>query len=151
MKKQEELFRELSDMMKETKEGKLHWKVEVRTTEYNDASEKPVEQEDGMKWTIDECYVSFYCSYRGREFCMITYELIKSAEGHVVSSNMVFLPPLRMRYFDLHTLASYSVETSPVLLDQIHRLWEMLLDMYKANPERVSLKVTPGALTIEDE
>lgn len=151
MKKQEELFRELSDMMKETKEGRLRWKVEVQTTEYNDTSEKPVEQEDGKKWTIDECYVSFSCSYRGREFCMITYELMKSAEGHTVSSNMVFLPPLSMRYFDLHTLASYSVETSSVLLEQIHKLWEMLLGMYKADPESVALKVSPGALTIEDE
>ena len=60
---------------------------------------------------------------------MITYEMIKTAkqagsgENRVTSSNMVFLPPLGLRFFDLHTLLPYSVEVSNVLLDAIHRLW----------------------------
>ena len=65
MKKQEEIFREFQEMMGETKEGRIRWSVEVMTTEANPAEEKPVEHEDGLDWTIDECYVSYYCKYKG--------------------------------------------------------------------------------------
>ena len=81
---------------------------------------------------------------------MITYELIKTAGDRITSSNMVFLPPLGMRYFDLRTLLPHSVETSAVLLDQIHQLWVMLLDMYKVDKGSIYLDVKPGKLTIED-
>ena len=57
VKKQEEIFREIQEMMGETKEGRIRWSVEVMTTEANPAEEKPVEHEDGLDWTIDECYV----------------------------------------------------------------------------------------------
>ncbi|MCM1237063.1 MAG: hypothetical protein NC489_43870 [Ruminococcus flavefaciens] len=139
-------------MIKATKEGKIDWTVEVQTTETNDAAKKPVEEEDDIKWTVDECYVSFYCKYQGNEFLMITYEMIKNAEKeHKVSTmNMVFLPPLTVRLFNLHTLMPYSVEASAVLLEQIHKLWELLLEMYKAKSEHVALDVTAGALEIED-
>ena len=33
MKKQEEIFREIQEMMGETKEGRIRWSVEVMTTE----------------------------------------------------------------------------------------------------------------------
>lgn len=88
---------------------------------------------------------------------MITYEMIKTAkqagsgESRVTSSNMVFLPPLGLRFFDLHTLLPYSVEVSNVLLDAIHRLWVLLLDMYKTDKGSVYLNVSPGTLVIEDE
>lgn len=58
MKKQEEIFHEIQDMMGETKEGRIRWSVEVQTTEANPVEEKPVEHEDGLDWTIDEWYVS---------------------------------------------------------------------------------------------
>ena len=106
MKKQEEIFHEIQDMMGETKEGRIRWSVEVMTTEANPAEEKPVEHEDGLDWTIDECYVSYYCKYKGKDF---------------------------------------------VLLDAIHRLWVMLLDMYKVDKGSIYLNVRPGTLTIEDE
>lgn len=150
MKKQEELCRELTELMKETKAGKIRWNVEVQTTEANAPEEKPVETEDGIDWTIDECYVSYYCTYKGKEFCMITYELIKTSGENVTTSNMVFVPPLGMRFFDLHTLLPYSVETSAVLLGQIHQLWVMLLDMYKVDKSSLYLDVRPAVLTIED-
>ena len=60
MKKQEEIFHEIQDMMGETKEGRIRWSVEVQTTEANPVEEKPVEHEDGLDWTIDECYVSYF-------------------------------------------------------------------------------------------
>ena len=156
VKKQEEIFREIQEMMGETKEGRIRWSVEVMTTEANPAEEKPVEHEDGLDWTIDECYVSYYCRYKGKDFCLITYEMLKTAnrstgEQKVKSSNMVFLPPLGMRFFDIHALLPYSIEVSNVLLDAIHRLWVMLLDMYKVDKGSIYLNVRPGTLTIEDE
>ena len=156
VKKQEEIFREIQEMMGETKEGRIRWSVEVMTTEANPAEEKPVEHEDGLDWTIDECYVSYYCKYKGKDFCLITYEMLKTAnrsigEQKVKSSNMVFLPPLGMRFFDIHALLPYSIEVSNVLLDAIHRLWVMLLDMYKVDKGSIYLNVRPGTLTIEDE
>ena len=154
--KQEELCRKLTEMIAETKAQKLSWRLEVQTTEGNDVSEKPIEEEHGTKWTIDECYVSYYCKYKGKDFCLITYEMLKTAnrsigEQKVKSSNMVFLPPLGMRFFDIHALLPYSIEVSNVLLDAIHRLWVMLLDMYKVDKGSIYLNVRPGTLTIEDE
>ena len=155
MKKQEEIFHEIQDMMGETKEGRIRWSVEVQTTEANPVEEKPVEHEDGLDWTIDECYVSYYCKYKGKDFCLITYEMLKTAnsstgEQKVKSSNMVFLPPLGIRLFDLRTLLPYSVETSSVLLNQIHNLFVLLMDLHKADAGSIYFNVKPGKLEIED-
>ena len=68
MKKPEELSRLLTEMYKETKEGRIRWSLQVQTTEHNNPSEKPVEVEDGVSWTIDECYVSYVCNYKGKDF-----------------------------------------------------------------------------------
>ena len=148
--RQEEMSKKIAELITETKAGKIRWSVEVQTTEANDITEKPKEVENGIEWMIDECYVSYYCKYRDKDFCMITYELIKTAGDKIASSNMVFLPPLGIRYFDLRTLLPHSVETSAVLLDQIHQLWVMLLDMYKVDKGSIYLDVRPGKLTIED-
>lgn len=148
--RQEELSHRLTELINATKEGNIRWDVEVQTTEANEPSEKPVEMENGVEWTVDECYVSYYCKYRGNEFCMITYELIKTAGERVMTSNMVFLPPIGVRFFDLRTLLPHSVETSAVLLEQIHQLWILLLDMYKVDKSSIYLDVRPGKLTIED-
>ena len=149
--RKEELNRKLIEMAKATKEGRLRWSVEVQTTEANDPAEKPVEREQGTDWTLDESYVSYYCKYRNEDFCMITYELMKTAGERVRTSNLVFVPPLGVRYFDLRTLLPHSVETSAVLLEQIHQLWVLLLDMYKVDKGSVYLDVRPGTLTIEEE
>lgn len=150
MKKTEELSRELTELITATKEGRVRWNLQVQTTEANDPSQKPIEKEDDTEWTVDECYVSYYCQYKGRDFCMITYEMLKTAGDKVNSSNMVFCPPLGIRFFDLHTLLPYSIETSAVLLGQIHQLWVMLLDMYKVDKSSLYLDVRPGQLKIED-
>lgn len=151
MKKPEELYRELVEMTKLTKERKLHWSVEVMTTEANPPEEKPVEREDGISWTVDECYVSYTCTFKGRQFVMITYEMIKTAGEKVATTNLIFLPPLSVRVFNLHMLMPYALKASPVLAAQIKTLWELLLSMYKADPSSVSLDVKPGNLTIEEE
>ena len=44
--KQEELCRKLTEMIAETQAQKLSWRLEVQTTEGNDASEKPIEEEN---------------------------------------------------------------------------------------------------------
>ena len=100
--------------------------------------------------------VMFLIIANTKDFCLITYEMLKTAnsstgEQKVKSSNMVFLPPLGMRFFDIHALLPYSIEVSNVLLDAIHRLWVMLLDMYKVDKGSIYLNVRPGTLTIEDE
>lgn len=150
MKKPEELSHLLTEMYKATKEGKLHWKLDVQTTENNDPAEKPVEIEDGIAWTVDECYVSYECKYKGQDFCMITYEMIKTAEEKTATTNLIFLPPMGIRLFHLQTLLPHSIQASGVLANQIHNLWELLLQMYKEDNTSVILNVTAGKLTIED-
>lgn len=150
MKREDELLKQLMDMTKDTKSGKIRWEVKCQTTEYNDAASKPQVKEDDILWTVDECYVSYYCQYKGKEFLMITYEMIHTAEDKVKTTNLVFLPPLGIRYFDIHTLLPYSVETSNMLSYQVQSLWTMLLNMYKANPDSVDLDVSERVLTIED-
>lgn len=150
MKKPEELSKLLNELQKETKDGKIQWDIHMQTTEHNPQSEKPVEEEDGIKWIVDECYVSYYCKYKGEEFLMVTYEMLKTAGDKVTSTNLIFLPPLGIRVFHLNVLLPYSIETSSVLANQVHNLWELLFGMYKNKKNNINLTVTPGILTIED-
>ena len=150
MKKEAELVKQLTDMVKDTKMGRLKWEVICQTTEYNEEASKPQVEEDGVLWTVDECYVSYYCEYKGEEFLMITYEMLHTAGKEIKSTNMVFLPPLGIRYFDVNTLLPYAVETTNMLTYQVQNLWKMLLDMYKANPDSVKLDVSDRVLVIED-
>ena len=150
MKKPEELSRLLNELYKATKEGKIRWNVQVQTTEHNDASIKPVEVEDGISWTIDECYVAYVCEYKGQSFCMITYELIKTAGNKVKTMNLVFMPPMGIRAFHLQTLLPYTIQASNVLANQIHNLWELILLLYKNDKTSVYLDVVPGTLVIQD-
>ena len=150
MKKEDELLKQLMDMIKDTKAGKIKWDVKCQTTEYNDPATKPQVMEDDVLWTVDECYVSFYCEYKGKEFLMITYEMLHTAEDKVKTTNLIFLPPLGIRYFDINTLLPYSVENNNMLSYQVKSLWNMLLEMYKANPASVALDVSERVLTIED-
>ena len=151
MKKEDELMKQLQEMIKDTRLGKIHWNIQCQTTEYNEAEKKPVVVEDGVSWTVDECYVSYHCEYKGKEFLMTTYEMIHTAGRDIKTTNMVFLPPLGIRYFDIRTLLPHAVEASKMLSYHIQTLWKMLLEMYRANPESVSLDIRERILTIEDE
>jgi len=150
MMRPQELTKQLADMVRDTKMGKIKWDIEMQTTEYNDVDKKPKTEENGVVWNVDECFVSYHCEYKGKEFLMITYEMIHSAKGKSKTTNLVFLPPLGIRYFDISTLLPYSIENSQILTYQIHSLWELLLAMYKANPNSVKLNVSDRMLTIED-
>ena len=127
MKKEDELLKELTDMVKETKKGQIKWKLSCQTTEYNDEAVKPTVTEDG-----------------------ITYEMIHTAGDKRQTTNLVFLPPLGIRYFDISTLLPYSVPASNILTYEIHTLWLLLLDMYKSDNTSVELDASSRELMIEE-
>ena len=151
MKKTEELAKQLADMIKETKMGKLKWSVQCQTTEYNEPSQKQKTEENGVVWNIDECFVSYCCEYKGTEFLMITYDMIQSTKMKTKTTNLVFLPPLGIRYFDVSVLIPYAIETTQILTYQVHALWELLLEMYKADRNSVKLEVSARTPKIENQ
>lgn len=151
MKKEEELMRNLTDMARLTKEEKLSWKIIGQTTEYNDGDLKLKVEEAGAEWIVDECFVSYECQYKGNDFLMITYEMIHSNNEMKKSTNLVFMPPMGIRYFDLHTLLPYSIEASQILIYEIHQLWLLLLEMNKNGAQNISIDMSPRNLTIEDD
>lgn len=147
--KTEELCQLLMKMHKDTREGKLSWRIDVQTTEGN--QEKYTVTEDGVNWTVDECYVSYLCNYRGNDFSMITYELVKTAGKQIKTSNYVFLPPLGVRLFSLHTLLPHSVEANGMLVSQIHTMWETLMDLVKKQSSQVEFHITEATVNIQED
>ncbi len=147
--KPEELKQTLIRMQKETQEGKLKWKMEVQTTEGNE--EKYTVTEEGQEWTVDECYVAYTCHYREKDFCLISYEMIKTTEEQVRTINYIFLPPLGVRLFSLHTLLEHSVKADAVLLSQVHALFVLLMDLAKKGNGQVVLSLSQADVNIEDD
>lgn len=143
----EELVQTLMKMQKETESGKLNWRLEVQTTERN--KEKYTVSEDGQTWEIDECYVSYCCNYRGKEFCMITYEMIKKSGDFIHTNNYIFLPPSGVRLFSLHTLLEHSVELNAMLVSQVHVLWEYLTGLAKKESSQVKIQIGEATVHIE--
>ena len=151
MKKSAELLKKLPDLVKETKENKLQWKIEFQTTEYNDPSEKPTEQIDGIDWLLDECFVSYHCEYKGKEFLLITYEQIASFEDKKKSYNLAFVPPLGNRFFDVDLLAPYAVELDQMLAYEIHMLWLTILEKLKEHSKNITIDVSPRDSAVENK
>lgn len=145
----EELKQTLAKMIKDTEAGKLKWRVNVQTTEGRE--DKYVVQEGDRAWIVDECYVSYDCAYRGEEFSMITYEMLKSCGAEVRTVNYIFLPPRGVRLFSLHTLLKYSVDADAVLIDRARALWEVLARLSKEGSGQVNLKVTEADVSIEED
>lgn len=143
----EELIQTVKIMQQDTRDGKLNWRLFVQTTEGNE--EKYTVQEENRTWTIDECYVSYNCTYRGKEFCMITYEMIKTSGDLIHTVNYVFLPPRGVRLFSLHTLLEYSVETNERLISQVHNLWELLMGLVKKDSSQVQLHIEEASVHVE--
>lgn len=135
----EALNAKLDDMLKDTKAKHLKWRLEIETSEYEDKEKKIVIKEDNSEWLMDECYVAFSCNYREEDFVMITYEDIETCGNKTRSLNLVFLPPVSMRLFDVNTLAPYSIPANAVLTAKIHTLWETLLALYKENTNSVDI------------
>lgn len=149
MKKEEELLRLIPDLVKETKKGCLNWKIVCQTTEYNEVNKKPIINEEGIEWIVDECYVCYECEYNGQSFLLITYEMIHSGDNIVKTTNLVFMPPLGIRYFDIHALLPYSITANSMLVYAIHNLWLTILETQKVRPEQIDLDVSARELTIE--
>lgn len=149
MKKEEHLIRELTDMIAKTQEGKLQWDIQCQTTEYNDPGKKPVEHENGENWMVDECFVSYHCMYQDEEFLLISYEQIYTCGEKKKSCNLIFQPPLGVRFFDVDVLAEYAVEADQMLIYQVHMLWLSVMEQYKKDPQSVTLEVTPRELILE--
>lgn len=147
--KPEELLQTLAKMVKETEEGKLKWRLAVQTTEGNE--QKYTVEEAGEVQIVDECYVSYDCMFQGKEFCMITYEMIRTVKEKVRTVNYVFLPPRGIRLFSLHTLLEYSVKADAVLISQIHTLWEALMKLVKQKSSQVEFQITQADVNVEED
>lgn len=149
MKREEELMKQITAMMVDTSKGKLSWKVSVSTTEYNSKDKKPVVEDDGKLWTVDECYVLYETEYKGKEFLLISYEMIHTSEDEKKTTNLIFIPPSGNRFFDVNSLLPHSVEASQILVYQVHQLWLMLLELNKENSDLVTIDANERELTIE--
>ena len=147
--KPEELLQTLVKMGKETEEGRLKWRLTVQTTEGNE--EKYTVEEEGEVQTVDECYVSYDCTFQGKDFSMITYELIRTFQDKVHTVNYVFIPPTGIRLFSLHTLLEHSVKADAVLLSQVHMLWESLMKLVKEGSSQVEFKIMQADVNVEED
>ena len=136
-----QLANSLDDMMKDTKRGHLSWSMQIETTDDLDASLKEKLEKDGMEWLVDECFVEYACTWRGQDFCMISYEHVLTHEDQTRMTCLIFLPPLGMRFFDVAELAPYAVEADAYLTNKVHQLWEMLLNLYRTEPSRCKIRV----------
>lgn len=142
MKKEEELLKNLNQLIKATQAKEVAWDVLCQTTEYNDISQKPTEEAEGGTWVVDECFVSYHCVYNSQDFLMITYEKIHTCGEKQKSNNLIFLPPLGNRYFNLDMLAPYAVQAGQLLVYDVHLLWTSILEQYRSNPGQIRLEVT---------
>ena len=81
----------LEEMIRETKKGHLDWLIELQSTDGLSDSLKHRIVEDDKEWVVDECFISFFCKFRGKDYLMITYEHIKRCGEQVRSDNLVFM------------------------------------------------------------
>lgn len=135
------LAKTLDEMIQETKKGHLNWLIELQSTDGLAPSSKHRIVEDDKEWIIDECFISFYCKFRGKDYLMITYEHIRQYKDQVHSDNLIFMPPLNVRYFDVGILSPYIVDADAVLLDRFHQLWQLMLESSRKKDGQVSFKV----------
>ena len=149
MKKEEQLLNDLTELIKETQKNKVDWKVDCQTTEYNDLQEKPVHEEDGERWIVDECFVSYHCMDQEKEFLLVSYEQIYTCGEKKKSCNLIFQPPLGVRFFDVDVLAPYAVEADQMLIYEVHMLWLTVLEQYKKEPQNIELDVTGRELVLQ--
>ena len=91
-----------------------------------------------------------HCTYRGKEFCLISYEMIKTSGREIHTSNYLFLPPLGVRLFSLETLLPHSIEADAVLVSQVHMLWELLMELVKKQSPQVEFYITEASVNVED-
>ncbi|MCR5272220.1 MAG: hypothetical protein K6E13_04465 [Lachnospiraceae bacterium] len=148
--KQEELLKKIKNLMENTSKGKIKWDVLVQSTEYND--KKYVEtDEDGIEWTIDECYVNYFTENVDPVFNMITYEMIRSNGSETHTTTFVFFPPLGIRFFNLRTLFPYSIKADTMVTQSVHMLWNQLLELAKNKNPNISIDANPAEISVEED
>lgn len=136
-----QLANSLDEMMKDTKRGHLNWSMQIETTDDLDASLKEKLEQNGIEWLVDECFVEYACTWRGQDFCMISYEHVLTHADQTRMTCLIFLPPLGMRFFDVAELAPYAIEADAYVSNKVHLLFEMLLDLYRRDPSRCRISV----------
>lgn len=141
MMNEKQLANMLDDMMKDTKRGNLNWKMQIEATDDLDDDLKKRFKKDGIEWVVDECFVEYTCTWRGNDFCMISYEHVLSFEDQTRMTCLIFLPPMGMRYFDVTELAPYAVNADAYLSSKVHILWETLMELFRTDPTRCRLTV----------
>ena len=82
---------------------------------------------------------------------MISYEMIHSALDKMKTTNLIFLPPLGMRYMALHALLPYAEEADQMLSYHVHMLWLTILETKKEHPDWIDLDADERTLTIDDD
>jgi hypothetical protein len=131
----------LDEMMKETKRGHLNWSLQIESTDDLDASVKDTVSEDGRQWLVDECFVSYSCSFRGEDFCMISYEHVLTCQDQTRMNCLIFLPPPGMRFFDLSKLLPYAIDADACIAGKAHMLFEQLWALHQTDEGRCRLQV----------
>ena len=141
----ENLTSMLEQMRQETEKGHLKWNIELQTTEYKPQADKPVVEADDRKWVVDEIYTDYHCIFHNTEFAMITYENVETSGSEVRSTNLVYLPPMAIRCFQMDQLAPYAVQTIPALIQTIHLLWQTILNTRKQNPVQIEINANEAS------
>ena len=139
MIKTKQLADQVEELVKETKKNGLTWKMQIETTDDLDADMKEkLETEEG-DYIVDECFVSYECVYKKKEFRMISYERILTKDDTVKSNALIFLPPEGLRYFDVAVLAPYAVDNDALLSDRVHNLFKTLIDLHNEGSDQVKV------------
>ncbi len=140
IKPSDKLLVQLQELNRETAKGNVEWEILYSTTEYNQLAEKKTRTIEGETYTVDECFVSYFTHYYPTDFLLITYEEILTGPTETKTTNLVFQPPLGIRYLDLDALASYAIDADQILIYQIHQLWTTILERKKNQAPEIHLE-----------
>lgn len=136
-----QLTNALDEMMKETKRGRLSWSMQIETTDDLDVSYKEQITQDGTDWLVDECFVEYSCTWKGQDFCMISYEHVLTHADQTRMTCLIFLPPLGMRFFDVAELAPYAIQADAIVSNKVHQLFEQLLELHRTDASRCRIRM----------
>ena len=92
---------------------------------------------------------AYYCMDQEKEFLLVSYEQIYTCGEKKKSCNLIFQPPLGVRFFDVDVLAPYAVEADQMLIYEVHMLWLTVLEQYKKDPQSMELDVTGRELVLQ--
>jgi hypothetical protein len=136
-----QLSNTLDEMMKETKRGHLNWSLQIESTDDLDASLKDTVTDNDVEWLVDECFVAYSCTFKGEDFCMISYEHVLTHDDQTRMTCLIFLPPLGMRFFDVEKLLPYAIDADAYISNKVHMLFDQLWELYQTDKSRCSLHV----------